>query len=338
MIAPIAPPALLAVPDLAAVGEARRAVASFAESVGLGADALGRLALIATEAATNLARHAGGGSLLLRRIGSGRARGVEVVAVDRGRGMEDVGRCLRDGFSTSGTRGEGLGAISRRADLFDIWSQPGKGTVVMARVVESADEPVESLPTGAVNVALAHQPISGDAWAVNERPDAVSLCLVDGLGHGPHAAEAAHEALRVFREQAGAAPEEALRALHLALMKSRGAAASICRIPRDDGPIRFAGIGNVAGTVVTRDGRRGMLCHNGILGHQVGRIGANDYAAASGDLIVLHSDGLTMNWELSAYPGLSQRHPAIVAAILWRDHARGRDDACVVVVRRGTPG
>ncbi|MBA3846007.1 MAG: SpoIIE family protein phosphatase, partial [Planctomycetes bacterium] len=289
-----------------------------------------------TEVATNLARHAGGGSLLLRRIGSGAARGVDLVAVDRGPGMADVGRCMRDGVSTTGTRGEGLGAISRKADLFDIWSQPGKGAALLARVLEPATASVESLATGAVNIALDHQPVSGDAWAVNERPDAVTLCLVDGLGHGPHAAEAAQEALRVFHEKAGGAPEDVLRALHQALMKTRGAAASICRIPRDASPMRFAGIGNVAGTIVTRQGRRGMLCHNGILGHQVGRIGANDYAAAAGDLVVLHSDGLTMNWDLADYPGLALRHPAIVAAILWRDHSRGRDDACVLAVRRGT--
>ncbi len=332
----MSPTARVTVPDLASAGEARRAVVAFADAAGLGPDALGRVALIATEMATNLARHGGGGWLLLRRNDTNEPRAIDVVAVDRGPGMADVGRCLRDGFSTGGSRGEGLGAISRKADLFELWSQAGKGAAVMARIVEPGGAPADNMPVGVVSVPLDHQPVSGDGWGIDHRPDATTVCVVDGLGHGPVAHEAAQEAIRVFREQAGARPEETMRDLHQALIKTRGAAASICRIPRDGSPVRFAGIGNVAGTILTSEGRRGMLCHNGILGHQFSRVLANDYPAPVGALIVLHSDGLTNNWDLASYPGLAMRHPAIIAAILWRDHSRGRDDACVLVVRRGS--
>jgi hypothetical protein len=48
-------------------------------------------------------------------------------------------------------------------------------------------------------------------------------------------------------------------------------------------------------------------------------------------LVIMHSDGLSSSWNLEAYPGLSRRHPALIAATLYRDASRGRDDVCVVV-------
>ena len=52
-----------------------------------------------------------------------------------------------------------------------------------------------------------------------------------------------------------------------------------------------------------------------------------------GALLVAHSDGLTTRWNLAQYPGLFRQDPALVAGLLYRDHARRRDDASVVVCR-----
>jgi anti-sigma regulatory factor (Ser/Thr protein kinase) len=329
--------ALFTVTDITMVAEARRAVVAWTAKAGLAEPAQGRVALVVTEMATNVARHGGGGSILLRSLISGRRHAVDIVAVDRGPGMADVGKCLRDGYSTGGTRGEGLGAIARKADLFDIWSQPGQGVALLARIGDvAAEQPFESLAIGAVNVPFDHLPVSGDAWAVHDQVDATTLCVADGLGHGPDAHDAAQEAMRVFRQHPGAFPEEVLKAQHEAMITTRGAAVSICRVPRDGGAVRYASIGNIAGAIVTQEVRRGMLCHNGIIGHQVSLIAGNDYPHPDGSLIVIHSDGLTTNWNFSDYPGLALRHPAIIAAVLWRDHSRGRDDTCVLVVRGGT--
>jgi hypothetical protein len=50
-------------------------------------------------------------------------------------------------------------------------------------------------------------------------------------------------------------------------------------------------------------------------------------------MFVMHSDGLSTHWSLDDYRGLRQRHPAIVAAVLYRDFSRRRDDVTVVVGR-----
>jgi hypothetical protein len=57
------------------------------------------------------------------------------------------------------------------------------------------------------------------------------------------------------------------------------------------------------------------------------------YDLLEGDLLLMHSDGLTSRWKLADYPGLSHRVPALIAAVLYRDFKRGRDDATVLVAR-----
>jgi hypothetical protein len=73
------------------------------------------------------------------------------------------------------------------------------------------------------------------------------------------------------------------------------------------------------------------VSHNGTLGFQFRRLQQFEYAFGTGALLVMHSDGLSARWNLDDHPGLRQRHPAVIAATLHRDHSRGRDDSTVVV-------
>src|SRR6185295_4768277 len=112
----------------------------------LGFDAVecGRVALVATELCTNLQRHGDGRTLLVDAFEDADGTGIDLIALDRGRGMADVDRCLADGYSTGGTPGTGLGAIKRAATRLDIWSAPSRGTVVLARLAKSVAGPAAS--------------------------------------------------------------------------------------------------------------------------------------------------------------------------------------------------
>ena len=112
------------VEEESAVGEARRAVRRVAASIGLDDLVAERAALVVTEAARNVVRHGRGGFVALRAL-EGAAPGIEVLAVDAGPGISDVAAALRDGHSTGGTAGQGLGAMRRLATAFDVWSAPG---------------------------------------------------------------------------------------------------------------------------------------------------------------------------------------------------------------------
>ena len=120
----------LIVTESSEIAQARRAVAALAARQGLNEEDAGRAALVAMEICSNLVKHAGGGELIAQPLERGDARGVGLIGLDRGPGIDDMAKCLRDGYSTGGSPGNGLGAISRLSQLFDIWSKPGAGTRV----------------------------------------------------------------------------------------------------------------------------------------------------------------------------------------------------------------
>jgi serine/threonine protein phosphatase PrpC len=159
------------------------------------------------------------------------------------------------------------------------------------------------------------------------------LLVADGLGHGPDAHAAAREAVRLFHGSRQSEPVAVLEALHAGLRATRGAAVGIAGIDLGRSTVRYAGVGNIAGSILSRGGTRSLVSHNGVAGHEARRIAEFSYPFPDGALLVLHSDGLSSRWSLDPYPGLAERHPALVAGVLYRDFKRGRDDVTVVVAR-----
>lgn len=318
------------------VAAARRAGQKLADALGFNEVQAGRLALVITEAATNIVKHAGEGMLYIMRAQSGIATpGVDVLAVDNGPGIADLETSLRDGVSTAGTAGTGLGALHRQANEFDVWSMPGKGAAFFMRVWSTPAPPEPcGVEVGALFVPLAGEDACGDGWAASCNPDGATLLGVDGLGHGEKASEAAVAAIRALEVHPSAFPEEVLQRAHEALRGTRGAALSVARIEYEGDDVRFAGIGNVAGIVDDGAARRALVSHNGIVGHNMRKVHTFTVDCPSGALVILHSDGVQTQWDLRTYPGLYARAPAIVAGILMRDFMRGRDDAMVLVARR----
>lgn len=333
-------PQSIAVPltDSSSIGAARRTAGVIGGRVGLSVDELSNLSIVVSELAGNALRHAVGGLVVFRSLGAGPAHGVEVLCIDRGPGMHDVERCFRDGFSTGGTMGTGLGAARRLATAFDIFSRPGQGTIVLARLWSGAVVPNEPLLVGALALPLAGETRCGDGWAVTTHGPVTSLLLVDGLGHGAGAADAAALAIQIFRDHPALPPTECLAVLHQGLRATRGAAAAIAQLEPGPGPgtgqVRFAGIGNIAARIVTPpDGTRSLVSHNGIVGLHSVRSHEFTYPFPPGAALVMHSDGVTSHWKPEAYPGLLRRDPAIVAGLIHRDFSRGKDDSSVVVCR-----
>jgi anti-sigma regulatory factor (Ser/Thr protein kinase) len=328
----------LAVTEASQTGEARRQVARLAATLGFDDTEAGKVAIVVTEVASNLVKHARGGHLLVRPLGDKSDPGLEILALDSGPGIANVGASLRDGYSTTSTPGTGLGAVMRLAGQFDIHSQSGRGTAVLARLW--AHEPKESRPRkleiGGICVQYPGETHYGDAWAMCQDGPRSLILIVDGLGHGQPAADACREALRAFEANVTAPPHAILEAIHLALKSTRGAAAAVAEIELGRMQVRFAGVGNIAGVLLgSRDSDRHLVSHNGILGHEMRRIDEFTYPWRPEGLLVLHSDGLTSRWDLTPYAGLTERHPSLIAGILYRDVRRGRDDVTVVVAREG---
>jgi hypothetical protein len=97
--------------------------------------------------------------------------------------------------------------------------------------------------------------------------------------------------------------------------------------------VNFVGVGNIAAVVRSESGNRHLVSHNGIVGHTLRKLQQFSVGWPDDALLIMHSDGLGSRWELAPYPGLAFRHPAIIAAVLYRDFTRGRDDVTVLVAR-----
>ena len=327
------------VQDSSHTAEARRNALELASSLGFSEIEAGNLALIVTEAARNLLKHAGGGELILHGAEHDDGPTVEMLAVDKGPGMEDISRSFRDGYSTAGTPGTGLGAISRLASLHDIYSQPRQGTVLLAQIARRGVRPsgpkwrTARFRVGAVSVPKPGEPVSGDASAFSERAGIGRLIVADGLGHGLLAADAARAAVRAVIEHPDYSGVSLMRRIHTALRPTRGAAVAIAEPDAERGVLRYTGIGNVSASIISRDGRvQHLVSHAGTAGHEAHKIAEFSYRWEPGSLLIMHSDGLGSHWSLERYPGLVARHPSLIAGILYRDFNRGRDDATVVVL------
>lgn len=326
--------------DPSQVAVARRAAQQSAEALRMSERAAGHAALLATELATNLIKHGGGGSLLFGADES-MPRSLTIVAIDKGTGIANVLAAMKDGYSTAGSPGTGLGAVERSATTLDIYTLPDKGTVVHCTISDDVSRPPAFAAPRRMAVAGIALPkpgdtACGDAWAMANGSNgtaSITIGVADGLGHGPAAATASAAAARVLAASGDTPLERILEDAHGALRPTRGAAVGIARIHPQLRRVDFIGVGNIAGTIADEDGMRKTVSLPGIVGHEMRKLQTFSYPWSPTSVLVLHSDGLSANWSMKPYPGLLQHDAALMAAVLYRDHCRGTDDATVVVVK-----
>ena len=323
----------LRVEDASAIAACRSAGVALAARLRFPAPRVDEIALAVTEAASNLHKHARQGSLLVRIGRDADPPGIEVITVDAGPGLRDAGAALRDGHSTAGTLGIGLGAIQRLSDFYDLYSVPGHGTVLVARFWPARRQVT-------FRCAGLTRPMTGEAECGDNFGAAttgttaagtVTGVLCDGLGHGPLAAAAAAAAIAAVLEDTTREPAVLLERAHSRMGHTRGGAIGIVQVTGTT--VLFAGLGNVTATILADGSRKGMLSVPGIAGHQARAIRQFDYVAGPGAAVILHSDGLSSRWEIGALPGLAGRDPLVIAAALLAEAGTRRDDASILVLK-----
>jgi anti-sigma regulatory factor (Ser/Thr protein kinase) len=320
----------IAIEDKSSVGEARRAAVQIAQTLGFGEDRRSDIGIAVTEAATNILLHATKGELLVCPVSEGEHIWLDLLALDSGPGILDVSRALEDGVSSIGTAGQGLGAIARLSDESSLYTTPGKGTVYWCRFKSTSSR--SAVPIGLINIPIRGEIVCGDSYYVHVEPPRSIYMMVDGLGHGEGAAEAAGEAVatlsRYKRESAG----EIIVRAHDALKKTRGAAMSIAIVDHERLVVTYAGIGNVSASLLNGGTARSLVSQNGTLGAVLPRVPQEyTYPIGPETVLLMFSDGLTTKASPIGYPGLQSRHPALIAGVLFRDFSRRRDDATIMI-------
>ncbi|MFY9928980.1 MAG: ATP-binding SpoIIE family protein phosphatase [Streptosporangiaceae bacterium] len=347
----------LGVEDASAVSACRSAAATMASRLQFPSARADQLALAVTEAASNLHKHARAGSLLLRVNRDETAPGIELVTIDAGPGLANVDAAMRDGHSTAGSLGIGLGAIRRLADFCDLYSVPNHGTALVARFRPEPSAGSASAGSASAGPASPHfagltRPITGehecgDVYAAVQTStlqtstgqtsaghtstgEVTTAVLCDGLGHGPLAAVAAAEGVAAVLDDPAAEPAALLERVHRRMNGTRGGAVGIVQIT---GPVaHYAGLGNIAACVLHHGARKSMLSVPGIAGHQARSFRQFTYDVPPGAAVILHSDGISSRWQAAALPGLNGRDPLLIAATLLGQAGIHRDDAGVLVL------
>ena len=190
-------PRAIEVRQASSVSEARRAAKAVAAALGFAQVAVEEIALAATELATNLIRHAGGGTVTFTPLSERAASGSRSNRVDQGPGIADVEQALADRYSTAAGRGTGLGAVNRLMDELDIASTPEVGTRIVCRKwrrdYKGSLSPCP-LETGVATRPMQRASGNGDAFVVKQWGESLLVGVIDGLGHGPVASRAARAA------------------------------------------------------------------------------------------------------------------------------------------------
>lgn len=315
-----------------AAGSVRRAASALGRRLGFTDHRCGEIAVATSELATNLSRHAVSGKSLLRVRRHGEEAAVEAVFLDRGPGMANVEEMARDGTSTRGTLGVGIGAAMRLASSYDCYSVAGKGTVTVASFWSDGTKSASSNVNGLTR-SMSGEVRCGDAWACERDGDIVRIILADGLGHGELAAMASAKAVDAFHGSRSTSAGQIMERVNVALRTTRGAAVSILVINEATSSALFCGIGNVSVWLDAGEGRKGLASSPGIAGAYSKPIRELPIQFGPHTTLVMHSDGLTTKWDLANYPALRGRDPLLVAATLLRDAGIHHDDASVVVMR-----
>ena len=339
--------------DDSQVGAARRAVHRFASRQGLREEQLSDLDIVVQEIATNAARYATSGGCLHWREAPGGEPGIELFYYDKGPGIYDLERALRDGVSTGGSLGTGFGAMRRLLDEFDAHSVPKGttrrlsnarrttyGTVILGR--KWADPAPEGEAgrrrAGARRVGSWSRPrpgeeSNGDACFVSEHDGELLLAVVDGLGHGRGANEAASAAVETLEQWRGEPLEELVWGVHESLRATRGAVMGAVVLDRARESFTYAGVGNVEVRLLGSAEPGRPIPSNGTLGARLSNVRVWPHRLSEGTILVLASDGISATWDIAAYPGLASKSPQMLAGVLLRDFARSSDDATVLVYK-----
>ena len=304
--------------------------------IDFGENRTGEIDIVVSELCSNLIKHAGSGEILYRLSKENNQPLFEIISIDNGPGMKDVVHSSKDGISSKNTLGQGLGAISRLSSFSQVYSTEGWGTIIYAGFRLA---PLEKASPGrfifrCLNVAKPGETVSGDGIEIRRLEDKVMVLAGDGLGHGPHAKEAVDKAIEVFNSSVSTDPAELIKELHAGVKKTRGLVATIAELDFSKKKWEVCGIGNIHTRLQQGLEYRNYICNNGIISLNIpGRIENAVWNMEKFQMLIFCSDGIKTRWDIARYSSILKYDPMILAAALYKDHARQNDDMTILIIK-----
>lgn len=315
----------------------KKAIHSLAVGANFSEKKVGELDIIVAELVSNLVKHAGGGQVLVSLMEENGIQCIELICIDSGPGMTDVHRMVADGVSTKNTLGQGLGAMKRLSDLFQIYSQKNWGTVILIRLFTEEPPHVRKMASNEIRSVVLPKPGEtecGDGFFSVVNKDYIKVFLGDGLGHGPEAAAAVIEAGRAFMEFDSINPVDIIRHINVEVKRTRGLVGTAAVFDVSEKKWRICGVGNISTKFISPSQSRNLMAYNGIIGLNLPRtLNAQEVAFEKGQNLIMCSDGIKSKWDTVRFPALQRYDPSMLAASLYKDFGRYTDDMSVAVCK-----
>ena len=322
------------------VGATRRAARRLADAMGFEPTAAEEIVLAVSELATNLVKHGRGGTLTLSPASVNERTGISIEASDQGPGIANIDLVLADGFSTTGSLGDGLGAVNRLMDEFEVKSAPRCGTRIVCRKW-LRERPCRAGPCpldiGAASRPHGMETVNGDAFVIKSWGESVLVGVIDGLGHGEHAHRAALAARDYVEAHFDLPLDQTFRGVDRACRGTRGVVMALARIDWAQGRIVSASVGNIEARVFPASKVNYVEIRRGVIGLNAPNPVVKENPWPVENVLILYSDGLRTHWTWKDFPDLPDKPASEIAQTLLRALAKDDDDATVVAVRSAPP-
>ncbi|MFB6260462.1 MAG: hypothetical protein ABEK42_07210, partial [Thiohalorhabdaceae bacterium] len=248
-----------------------------------------------------------------------------LFGLDYGPGIADLQAALREGHSTVGTLGRGLGTIGRLANLSELFTVPDSGDshwhglAAWARFFPEAQAPKPD---------LAHPQVGMYLRAYQDRPaNGDCLCLSPtGEGHGEQAADAVSGLTDLVAGEHS--PATVMELVGRRLRGTRGAVAAFAEVDPATREGTLLGVGDIGAYRVDNRSRHNFPFPPGVMGQtrEAKADRAADLDLPPGTTLVTASDGIRGHWDPAAFPGLFRLHPQLIAFFLGHLLGRANDD------------
>ncbi len=329
------------------VGICRRKAVAIAGKLGFDEVKTGEVAILMSELATNVLRHGGGrGRVCICELtDTDNRKALEIICCDTGNGIANFDQAMNDGFTGKQSLGIGLGSIRRFSDIFEsvATSDSNSPLAELSHLFQHCLRCVKWVPEvnwkssnkklaiGAVSTPKPGETLNGDSYAITHPgTDKTLVAVIDGLGHGKEA----HIASSIIKEQvllkSGLPLTELLNYLHQSAKGTRGAVIGLIEIDTGRSTLQFAGIGNIEGFIISKEGKKSLISFGGILGHHIRNPRLFEYPFRKEDILCMYSDGLTSRWSPDDINW--EEHPQRIAEHLTTYYSRTNDDTTVLVI------
>jgi anti-sigma regulatory factor (Ser/Thr protein kinase) len=316
----------------------RRIAKDIAHDIGFDEVTRTEISLVVSELASNIIKYAPRGSVTLTPLCENNREGLMIEAEDDGEGFNQH-TSIQDGISTSGTLGVGLGAVNRLMDEFDILQrEDSTGTRIVCKrwLHDNSNIAGEHCPFdfGVISRPKPGESANGDSYVIKQTKTGSLVAVIDGVGHGILASQAASAARQYIERHAESSLLDIFKGVDRACAATRGVVMAIAVFDWHKNVFRFASVGNIEVSVFHGHREKPkFIVRRGIIGKHAPQPVIIENEWHQGDMLALHSDGLSTHWSWQDFIQYADYPAQVIAENIYNANQKDHDDATILIVK-----